>query len=225
MIKIALADDEPLFRKGVAGLLRNYPQYEIIYSVSDGEDLLEEIEEKKILPDIFLLDLRMKRLDGIETTKALSKKYNDCKIIILTSFYSPSFVNFMVNLGVNAFLSKFIEPSELVFAIDMVADKGLYLTEDYANAIRSKVRTQKKPSFNSQESLTKRELEVLYWISHGATNQEISDKINRSVRTIEGHRLHIMEKTGAKNTAGMVVYALMHKIIDIDQKLLDHTLA
>lgn len=225
MIKIALADDEPLFRKGLAGLLGNYSQYEIVYSVDDGGKLINEIEEKGVFPDIFLLDLRMKYLDGIETTKALSKKYNDCKIMILTSFYSPSFVNFMVSLGVNAFLPKFVEPSELVFAIDMVHEKGLYLTEDYANAIRSKVRSQKKPCFSTHESLTKRELEVLYWICHGCSNQDISDKISRSIRTIEGHRQHIMEKTGAKNTAGMVVYALMHKVIDINQKLLEHTLA
>ena len=131
----------------------------------------------------------------------------------------------MVSLGVNAFLPKFVEPSELVFAIDVVHEKGLYLTEDYADAIRTKVKSQKKPCFNAHEELTKRELEVLYWICHGCTNQEISEKINRSIRTIEGHRQHIMDKTGARNTAGMVVYALMHKVIDIDQKLLEHTLA
>lgn len=225
MIKIALADDEALFRKGVAGLLSIYPQYEIVYSVSDGKDLIEEIETKEILPDIYILDLRMKFLDGIETTKALIKKYQECKIIILTSFYSPSFTSYMVSLGVNAFLSKFVEPVELVFAIDMVHEKGLYLTQDYADAIRSKAKSQKKPAFNSHESLTKKELEVLKWICHGCTNQEISDKMCRSIRTVEGHRQHIIEKTGAKNTASMVVFALMHKVIDIDQKLLEHTIA
>lgn len=225
MVKIALVDDEPLFRKGVAGILDRYSQYEIICSVSNGKELLDEINEKGIKPDIFLLDLRMDCLDGIETTKKLSKQYDECKIIILTSFYSPSFASYMVNLGVNAFLSKYVEPSELVFAIDIVHERGLYITPDYANAIRSKLKTQKKPCFNSHESLTKKELEVLYWICHGCTNQEISDKVCRSVRTIEGHRQHIIEKTGAKNTASMVLYALMHRVIDIDQKLLEHTLA
>jgi len=225
MIKIALADDEALFREAVSGLLQKYPHYEVIYSVNDGKELISEIEKQKIIPDIFILDLRMKYLDGIETTKILSQKYTDCKIIILTSYYSPSFVNFMVNLGINAFLSKSLDPKELIFAIDLVHEKGLYLTEDYAKAIRSKVKSYKKPNFSTVESLTKREVEVLEYICHGYTNQEISEKIFRSVRTIEGHRKHIMEKTGTKNTAGIVVYALVHKIIDIDKKFLEFNLA
>lgn len=224
MIRVALADDESLFLEGLRGILSNYPHYEVIYTAEDGKALLDKVKQTSILPDIFVLDLRMKPLDGIETTKEINKYYNDCKIIILTSYYSPSFVSHMVKLGVNAFLPKNIHPSELIFAIDMVHDKGLYLTADYANAIRTQASTQKKPSFNMHESLSKKELEVLYWICHGYTNQEISEKIFRSVRTIEGHRQHIIDKTGAKNTAGMVVYALMHKIIDIDEKLLEYTL-
>lgn len=224
MIKIALADDENLFREAVSDFLEKYPHYEVIYSVSDGSELISELEQKMIIPDVFILDLKMKSLDGIETTKILSQKYKDCKIIILTSHYSPSFINYMVSLGINAFLSKTLDPKELIFAIDMVVEKGLYLTEDYAKAIRSKAKSLKKPSFSPIESLTKREIEVLEYICLGYTNQEISEKIFRSVRTIEGHRKHIMEKTRTKNTAGIVVYALVNKIINIDEKYLEFNL-
>lgn len=225
MIKIAIADNETLFREGVANILEAYPHLEIVYSLPDGKHLLQEIEEQHIIPDIFLIELKMNELNGIETTKLLNQRFSDCKIIILTSHYSPSFANHMVRLGVNAFLPKQIHPHELVFAIDMVQDRGLYLTEDYSKAIRSRTPKVKRLFFSTRESLTKKELEVLKWICHGFTNQEISEKVFRSVRTIEGHRQHLIEKTGAKNTAGLVVYALMHKLIDIDEKLLEYTLS
>ena len=224
MIKIAIADDEPLFRKGVAGILSGFPNYEIVYSVNNGQVLLDEIESKKIIPDIYLLDLRMKILDGVKTAKELINRFKNCKIIILSSFDKSNFVNYMLNLGVSAFLSKFIEPNELILAINKVYEEGIYLSEDCGQVIRNETETMKKPRFDNTDKLTNRELEVLRLICHSYTNQEISDKICRSIRTIEGHRQHILDKTGAKNTAGIVIYALMNQLIDLDQKLLENSL-
>lgn len=225
MINLAIADNETLFREGLVNILSGYPHINVSCSVSDGKHLLAQINERNIRPDIFIIELRMNPLNGIETTKLLNQKYSDCKVIILTSHYSPSFVNHMVKIGVNAFLPKRIHPNELIFAIDVVEERGLYLTEDYSKAIRSRSKKIRKIQFSRHDNLTKKELEVLRWICHGYTNQEISDKVFRSVRTIEGHRQHLIEKTGAKNTAGLVVYALANKLIDIDEKLLEYTLS
>lgn len=224
MIRLALADDEILFRNGLIRILEDYEKFEVIYTVSSGDELLDKIKTSTVKPDICLLDLRMKPMDGIETTKQLNQLSSNIKIITLTSYYSPSFVKYMVKLGVNAFLPKLTRPEELILALETVHEKGIYLTKDFADAIRSQSQQQKRPFFEIKEYLTKKEKEVLYWICLGLTNNEISDKIFRSVRTIEGHRQHILDKTGAKNTAGLVVYALMNNVINIDEKILKKTM-
>lgn len=224
MIRLALADDEILFTNGLIRILEDYEKFEVIYTASSGDELLDKINTSTVKPDICLLDLRMKPMDGIETTKQLNQLSSNIKIITLTSYYSPSFVKYMVKLGVNAFLPKLTRPEELILALETVHEKGIYLTKDFADAIRSQSQQQKRPFFEIKEYLTKKEKEVLYWICLGLTNNEISDKIFRSVRTIEGHRQHILDKTGAKNTAGLVVYALMNNVINIDEKILKKTM-
>lgn len=224
-IRLVLVDDEKLFREGIAKVLDEYPPYQVIYSASNGQELLDELASGNKLPDIFLLDLKMKPLDGIETTKAIKKIYPESKIIILSSFYSASFINYMVRLGVNAFLPKNIDPNELIFAVDMVFEKGLYFTKEYSNAFRiQKMQMPIKPKFENKEKISKKELEVLKFICHGFSNQEVAEKTFRSVRTVEGHRQHLLDKTGAKNTAGLVVYALMHDLVNVDKQLLNYSI-
>lgn len=225
-IYIALIDDESLFREGITKLLSEYLQYQVIYSLSNGKDLMDKLEKGSQFPDIFILDLKMEPLDGIETTKMIKKKYPESKIMILSSYYSPSFINYMVRLGVNAFLPKNINPKELVFSIDMVYEKGIYFTKEYADAFRvQNLQMPRKPTFKNSEGITKKEHEILKLICHGFTNQQVAEKTSRSIRTIEGHRQHLLDKTGAKNTAGLVVFALMHQLIDIDKHLLEYTIA
>jgi DNA-binding NarL/FixJ family response regulator len=224
-IYIALIDDEILFREGVIKILDDYLQYQVLYSLTSGEDLMDRLEAGSQFPDLFILDLKMQPIDGIEITKIIKARYPESKIIILSSYYSPSFINYMVRLGVNAFLPKNIDPKELVFSIDMVYERGHYFTKEYAEAFRvQKLQMAKKPFFENNEGITKKELEILKLICHGNSNQEVADKTYRSVRTIEGHRQNLLEKTGAKNTAGLVVYALMHELVNIDQQLLEYTI-
>ena len=224
-IYIALVDDESLFREGITKLLNEYMQYQVIYSLTNGQELLDKLENGSQFPDVFILDLKMQPLDGIETTKAIKKQYPESKIIILSSYYSPSFINYMIRLGVNAFLPKNTNPKELIFSIDMVNEKGLYLTKEYAEAFRvQNMQMPRKPFFDNTETISKKELEILNLICHGYTNQQIAEKTVRSIRTIEGHRQHLLDKTGAKNTAGLVVFALMHKLVNIDKLLLEYTI-
>lgn len=225
MIRLAIVDDEILFRKGLVRILEDYEKFEVIYSTSSGDELLKSIESGSISPDICLLDLRMKPMDGIETTKMLNSLSTNLKIIILTSYYSPSFVKYLVKLGICAFLPKLIQPEELVRAIESVYQSGIYLTTDFAKAIKNESKEQRKPYFEFSEDLTDKEKEVLFWICHGLTNQEISDKVFRSIRTIEGHRQRILDKVGAKNTAGLVVYAIMNEVIDISESIIKQNLS
>lgn len=223
-INIALVDDEALFREGLTKLLNNYLNFQVIYSLSNGEDLIDQLEKGSQFPDVFIFDLKLRPLDGIEMTKMIEQKYPESKIIILSSYYSPSFTNYMVRLGVNAFLPKNINPKELIFAIEMVYDKGLYFSKEYAEAVKvQKLQMPKKLQFKNSEEITKKELEILILFCRGFSNQQVADKTSRSMRVIEDNRQHLYAKTGAKNTAGLIVYALMHELVDIDKQLLDFT--
>ena len=225
-IFLALIDDESLFREGIIKLLNDYLQYEVIHSLSSAEDLLVKLEKGSQFPDIFILDLKMKPIDGIETTKAIKQKYPESKIIILSSYYSSSFINYMVRLGVNAFLPKNINPKELVFAIDMVYEKGLYFTKEYAEAFRvQNLQMPRESKFTISEGLTKKEHEILKLICQGFTNQQKAEKTSISIEKIEELHKHLLDKTGAKNITGLVVFALMHELIDVDKQLLEYTKA
>jgi len=224
-INIAIVDDEALFREGITNLLNQNKPFKVVHSLASGQLLMDLIIETGRLPDVLILDLKMLPLDGIETTKIIRQKYPHSKIVILSSYYSPSFINYMVRLGVNAFLPKNTAPDELIAALKMVHEKGLYFTKEYAEAFRvQNLQMPKKPHFSNVESITKKELEILKLICHGFTNQQVAEKTDRSIRTIEGHRQHLLDKTGAKNTAGLVVFALMHELVDVDKQLLDYTI-
>jgi DNA-binding NarL/FixJ family response regulator len=224
-INIALIDNEDEFRGGITELLNENLNFKVIYSISNGEDLMDKLEKGSQFPNVFILDLKMKPLDGIETTKIIKEKYPESKIMILSSFYSPSFINYMVRLGVNAFLPKNINPKELVFAIDMVYEKGLYFTKEYAEAFRvQNLQMPRISKFKNSEGITKREHEILKLICHGYSNKQIAEKISKSIGTIENYRQHLLNKAEAKNTAGLVVFALMYELIDIDKQLLEYTM-
>lgn len=222
---LALIDDESLFREGITNILTEYVNYQVIYSLSNAENLLVKLQKGSQFPDIFILDLKMKPLDGIETTKILKQKYPECKIIILSSYYSPSFINYMVQLGVNAFLPKNINSKELVFAINMVYDKGLYFTKEYAEAFRiQNLQMPRQPKFENSEGITNKEHEIIKLICYGYSNQQIAEKTSRSIRTIEDQVEHLLDKTGVKNIPGLVVFALIHRLIEIDKQLLEYTM-
>ena len=185
------------------------------------------MEEASKLPDIILLDLKMKPLDGIATTQQLKEQYPNVKIIILSSYYSESFIGYMIKQGVNAFLPKSCDPEQLIFAIQKVAEKDIFLDDAMANAIRQQaiLKRRKRPAYDIAETITKREKEVLNLICQEFSNKQIAEKLFMSLRTAESHRESLLRKIGAKNTAGLVIFALMNQLVDVDKKLLEYTLS
>jgi len=223
-LKIALVDDEALFRDGMAAILTSHG-YEIVGSYASGPSFLEAIANDNTRPDIVLLDLKMEPLDGIETAKETRKVAPAIHIIIVSSYYRPSFIEYMIQLGISSFLPKNIDPKELIFAMTSVSSKGIYLTEEHVATIRQLQSVKsRKPDINKLNALTRREQEVLQLICEEYTAKEIAEKLFLSVRTIEGHRNNILVKTGAKNTAGLVVYAMMNNVVDLEEKILRFTL-
>jgi DNA-binding NarL/FixJ family response regulator len=216
-IKIGIADDQVLFRKGIVNIINNFNGLEITIEASNGQALLDFLENAEELPEIVILDLSMPILNGIDTTKIIHEKYPEIKIIILSVYGEDRFVTHLMELGVNAYLFKNVEPDEVEKAIWAVIEKDFYFNEAFLLAMRKRL-TGKKPRLLIQDNipslLSPRELEVLDLICKQFTAQEIGEKLFISTRTVDGHRNNLLEKTGMKNTAGLVVFSIKNNLID-----------
>jgi DNA-binding NarL/FixJ family response regulator len=214
VIKVAIADDHKIFRKGVILSLRPYSAIKFVQEAENGQELLDGLAASE--PDVVLMDLRMPQKDGIETTKVIAKQYPSIHIIALTMYEDERFVSHMMEIGANGYLLKSADPSEIKRAIIEVATKGYYLN-NFVNRIllkKSHVRTKIIPSLNTEITLNEREREVVRYICMEFTAQEIAQKIDVSPRTVEAIKDRLMERFGAKNTAGLVFFAVKNNLID-----------
>ncbi|MEO8235628.1 MAG: response regulator transcription factor [Flavobacterium sp.] len=217
-IKIILADDEILFRKGISFLLQREKNIEIIFEVSNGSELLSFLQESTIHPDIIMMDLKMPLLNGVEATKIINSDYPKIKIIALTSYDSKSFIANMITIGAASYLIKNSTPTEMIETINEVSEKGFYYNENVLQVIHDGIlsTSTKLKSVFDEDYLTNREKEVLQLICKQLSTNDIAEKLFISNRTVDGHRNNLLLKTESKNVAGLVVYAIQNKIISID---------
>src|ERR1700730_17018847 len=208
VIKVAIADDHKIFRKGVVLSLRPYTNIKFVQEAENGQELLDGLAASQ--PDVILMDLRMPLKDGIETTKISARDYPKIHIIALTMYEDERFVSHMMEIGANGYLLKSADPSEIKKAIVEVATKGYYLN-NFVNRIllkKSHSRMKVIPSLNTELTLSDMEREVVKYICMEFTAQEIAQKLDVSPRTIEAIKDRLMERFGAKNTAGLVFFAV-----------------
>ncbi|RYC67320.1 MULTISPECIES: response regulator transcription factor [Spirosoma] len=216
-IKLALCDDHTLFRVGMATILGQVHDFELILEAGNGQELIERVPRK--MPDVVLLDLQMPVMDGTATADYLREHWPLVKIVVLTMHDEDRMVLHLLEKGVSGYLLKDAEADEVEKAIRKVMDEGVYLNEFVSKAMLRKMTNKTnvaKPVnafYNSKILLSEREKEVLTLICEGLSTNEISEKIFLSPRTVEGHRLRILEKTGTKNTAGMVAYAFKNSLV------------
>lgn len=213
VIKVAIADDHQIFRKGVILSLRPFTNIKFVLEAENGNELLNNMPVAE--PDVVLMDLRMPMKDGIETTKLLSKQYPHVNVIVLSMYEDERFVYHLMENGAHGYLLKNAEPQEIRRAIMEVHEKGYYLN-NFVNRILLK-RTHKQnvvPSINSEITLTDREKDVLKFICMEFTAQEIAQKMEISPRTVEAIKDRLMERFGSKNTAGLVFFAVKNNLVD-----------
>ena len=214
IIKVAIADDHKIFRKGVVLSLRPFTNIKFVLEAENGDELLKGVEEAD--PDVILMDLRMPGKDGIETTKLISKNYPKIKIVVLSMYEDERFVYHLMENGANGYLLKNAEPQEIRRAIMDVHEKGYYLN-NFVNRIllkRSHARQKVIPSLNSEITLSEKEKDVLRFICMEFTAQEIAKKMDISARTVEAIKDRLMERFGCKNTAGLVFFAVKNNLVD-----------
>lgn len=214
VIKVAIADDHKIFRKGVILSLRPYTNIKFVLEAENGDELLEGIPSAE--PDVVLMDLRMPQKDGIETTKILSTQYPHIHVLVLSMYEDERFVYHMMENGAHGYLLKNAEPQELRRAIMDVYEKGYYLN-NFVNKIllkRSHARQKVVPSLSNEITLNEKEREVLKLICLEFTAQEIAQKMDISPRTVEAIKNRLMERFGSKNTAGLVFFAVKNNLVD-----------
>jgi len=212
-LSIIITDDHNLFRKGMASILEDFDFIENIYEAGNGYELLSLLDNTHPIPDLVLLDLQMPEMDGMEATQKIREKFPDMKIIILTMQDDEQIILHMIQQGVNGYLMKNADPDELEKAIKKVIQKDLYFPEDISKLVIGSLNKKRKTPIITE--LTKREIKVLELVCKEYTATEIAEELNLSPRTVEGYRTKLLEKTGAKNLAGLVVFALKNEIVKV----------
>ncbi len=214
-IKIYLADDHQVLLDGIQFLLKMIPDFEIVGFSLNGKDLHNKIGTTQA--DVLILDLNMPDKDGIEIIKEFNEKKCSCKIIVLSSYDELKLIREVMRLGANGYLTKSCAGENIIEAVYSV-----YKGEDYfCNSVREKIFhsvTKDNKKVNKESSfknliLTERELEIITLIALEFSGKEISDKLFISTNTVETHRKNIMKKIGAKNTIGLVKYAIKNNLI------------
>lgn len=214
IIKYMIADDHRIFRQGLRYALADDHKLKFTGEAEDGKKLLDLV--KKQMPDVILLDLKMPEMDGIETTQALHSIHPEIKILMLTSFDDEHFILHLLELGISGYLLKNTDPEEIKKAIHAVYDNGYYFNYLLSNTMLRTI-TQKRShtdlKLKETIKLNERETQVLKLICEEMTTAEIAAQIYISPRTVEGIRTTLIEKTGARNIAGLVLYAIKNGIV------------
>lgn len=213
-IKVAIADDHKIFRKGVILSLRPYTNIKFVLEADNGEELISKLEEFK--PDVILCDLKMPVKDGIDTTKYITKHFPDMRVIILTMYEDERFVGHLMDCGAAGYLLKSTEPAEIKKAITDVMRTGFYLNPFVNKVLIKKNYAKQKfnPSLTSEVVLSDREKEVLTLVCMEFTAAEIAQKMDISARTVEAIKDRLMERFGVKNSVGLVFYAMKNSLIE-----------
>ena len=208
--KIVLVDDHSLFRNGLRGLLERCVGCRVVGEAASGEEFLAMLPGLET--DVVFMDFAMPGLDGAQATERALARRPDLRIITLSMFGEESYYSRMVQAGARGFLLKDSDIGDVIEAVDAVMSGGSYFSPQLLSSLTGRMRTRDDVP---DEQLSVREREILVAVCRGLSNQEIADELFISKRTVDKHRANILEKTGCKNTASLVVYAIRNGIVEI----------
>jgi DNA-binding NarL/FixJ family response regulator len=214
-IKLLLADDHKIVRDGIISLLLNEDDLEIIGEAENGEIAIRQVEALK--PDLVIMDINMPVMDGIKSTAIICEKFPSTKILALTMTNEQEHIKNMIDAGAGGYILKNSGKAELINAIQTIVGGGNYFSEEVKDAILQQMLSKKQKHdkiIGEPVPLTRREKDVLRLIVEEFTNYEIAEKLFISVRTVDAHRRNLLEKTGARNTAGLVKFAIDNNIVN-----------
>lgn len=207
-IRVLLADDHAILRKGVGLLINSQPDMEVVGEAKTGREAIDEV--RKLKPDVVIMDVSMPELNGIEGTRQICNELTQTKVIGLSMHRDSVYVREILRAGARGYLLKDSEDDDLVKAIRVVARGEAFLSPAISDAVLTDYR---KHVSNPIDLLTSREREVLTMIAEGKTNKEIAQALNLSVYTVESHRGSVMEKLNLHNTGDIVRFAIRSGLI------------
>jgi DNA-binding NarL/FixJ family response regulator len=215
-IEIILVDDHNIVRDGIKNLLISDASFAVTGEASNYDELLDLL--KYSVPDVILLDISLPKKSGIEITKEIVKKYTDINIIILSMYTEEEFVLNAVKAGAKGYLPKNTTKKELIDTVKSVASGKESFSDKISGVLmKSYLKSLRKSESSNNENaeLSKREKEVLKLCAEGFSNQEISEKLFISVRTVESHKNHIMQKRNLKSSVDMIKYAIKSGLVEL----------
>ncbi|KKI89607.1 LuxR family transcriptional regulator [Bacillus sp. SA1-12] len=209
MIKVVFVDDHEMVRIGVSAYLSAQPDIEVIGEADNGKKGVELCLDLR--PDVILMDLVMKEMDGIEATRQIIEVWPDAKIIIVTSFLDDEKVYPALEAGATSYLLKTSKASEIAGAIRATYHGQSILEPEVTGKMMMKMR--QKDSTHPHESLTAREIEILMLMAEGKTNQEIADQLFIALKTAKTHVSNILSKLEVQDRTQAVIYAFKHSLV------------
>jgi len=214
-INLAIADDHKIFRNGLKATLEDYPDFNLLIEASNGKELIGLLADHE--PDVILMDIKMPEMDGMQTTAYVNQHFKNIKVLALSMHNEDKYIVDMMKSGASGYLLKNAEPEEIIEAIQTVHNKGFYFNEHLSVTLIKQLVGPGHADNAGQQGveLNEREIEVLKLVCQECSNQEIADKIFLSVRTVEGYRARLFEKTGSKNLVGLVIFAIKRGIISV----------
>jgi two-component system response regulator NreC len=216
-IRLVIADDHEIFRDGLAMMLSKQQDIQLIGQAENGRQLTSLVRE--LQPDVVMTDVKMPVMDGIEATRCLLAENPDLQIIALSMFDEENLIVDMLEAGAKGYLLKNADKQEILDAIHSVYMGKPYYCHHTTSRLASLISKSKFNPYRKKDPLvfTDREKEIIRLICQQLTAQEIADKVFLSKRTVEGHRTKILEKMNVKNTAGVVIYALRHRLVSEEE--------
>lgn len=206
MIRVLLVDDQPLVRTGLRRILRPRAGFEVVGECDDGDEVDHAVATTG--PDVVVMDVRMKRVDGAEATRRLRRRDGSPPVLVLTTFDEDEVLAASLRAGANGFLLKDATGAELVKAVKTVAEGGAYLDLAVTQRVLAAFGAHTRPALRPADaSLTPRELEVLRLVGRGLANGEIARELYISEVTVKAHLGHVLTKLSLRDRAAAIVYA------------------
>ena len=209
-IRILIADDHVLVRAGLRALLAQLPMVSEIYEAGDGREAIAVVNEKR--PNVVLMDIAMPTMNGFEAMSRILKDVPETRVVILSMYEDEEFVWRALRLGAVGYIAKSAAVAELEAALRAMENSEVYISpalRTTANEEQAKKRGETDP----QRRLTPRQREILQLIAEGMTSRMIAEELKIHIKTVESHRMHLMKRLGIHDVAGLVRYAIRHKVV------------
>jgi DNA-binding NarL/FixJ family response regulator len=210
-IKVALADDHAILRKGLVNIMNGFDNIEVIADAGNGEELISQLKAISELPDVLVLDVNMPVMDGYATAAAVRENWPSIKILVLSMYDSEENIIRMLRSGANGYVLKDISPEDLKAAIYHLKTNAFY----YSDVVTGRLLYMAQNGEKEQVELTDRETEFLQLSCSDLTYKEIADKMGVSARTVDGYRDNLFRKLSVASRVGLAIYAIKTGLVKI----------